>query len=137
MITRSMGGLRDHLLRYRDGAKVYSGSRFTDTAYAGAMDASLGVLVAGGFTPARAARAWVTAYHYTIGFVIEEQSLASAPDRASLDLAVRAERLARYPLAAQAGYELFDHQDEGFDAGLAAVVAGIEITLLPKDAERP
>jgi hypothetical protein len=45
--------------------------------------------------------------------------------------------LARYPLAAQAGYELFAHQDEGFDMGLAAVVAGIEVTLLPPaDAAR-
>ncbi|MGQ4511979.1 TetR/AcrR family transcriptional regulator C-terminal domain-containing protein [Streptomyces sp. DW26H14] len=137
MVTRSMGGLREHLLRYRDGAKVYSGSRFTDTAYAAGMEAALGRLVAAGFTPGRAARAWATAYHYTLGFVIEEQSLVAAPDRDAVDLETRAERLARYPLAAQAGYELFAHQDEGFEAGLAAVVAGIGATLLPPAPPAP
>ncbi|MEW2549480.1 TetR/AcrR family transcriptional regulator C-terminal domain-containing protein [Streptomyces sp. NPDC047002] len=133
-VTLMMHGLRAHLLRYRDGAKVYSGSRFTDTAYAGGMDAALSMLVAAGFTPPRAARAWATAYHYTIGFVIEEQSTAAAPDREAIDLAARADRLADYPLAAQAGYELFGPQDEGFETGLAAVVAGIAATLLPREA---
>ncbi|GAA3730825.1 TetR/AcrR family transcriptional regulator C-terminal domain-containing protein [Streptomyces tremellae] len=132
-VTLMMRGLRAHLLRYRDGAKVYSGSRFTDTAYAGGMDAALSMLVAAGFTPPRAARAWATAYHYTIGYVIEEQSVAAAPDREAIDLAARAERLTDYPLAAQAGYELFAAQDEGFETGLAAVVAGIAATLLPRD----
>lgn len=130
-LTAAMRGLRNHLLRYRDGAKVYSGTRFTDhAAYAGPMERHLGMLTAGGFTPAGAARAWFTAYSYTIGYVIEEQAMG--PDPASgangaqgYDLTARAERLAEHPLAAAAGFELFGDHDAGFEAGLAAVVAGI------------
>ncbi|MFC8075381.1 TetR/AcrR family transcriptional regulator C-terminal domain-containing protein [Streptomyces sp. NPDC057307] len=130
-LATAMRGLREHLLRYRDGAKVYSGTRFTDhAAYAGPMERHLSMLTAGGFTPAGAARAWFTAYSYTIGYVIEEQSMG--PDPASgeegaegYDLAARADRLAEHPLAAAAGFELFSDHDAGFEAGLAAVVAGI------------
>ncbi|QEU97365.1 TetR family transcriptional regulator [Streptomyces kanamyceticus] len=130
-LTGSMRGLRAHLLRYRDGAKVYSGTHFTDTSYAAPMEAHLRVLTAAGFTPGAAARAWFTAYSYTIGYVIEEQ--ATGPDPASgeggYDLAARAARLAAYPLAAAAGEEMFRDHDRGFQAGLAAVVAGIGATL--------
>ncbi|NUL11858.1 TetR/AcrR family transcriptional regulator C-terminal domain-containing protein, partial [Streptomyces lunaelactis] len=104
-LAAAMRGLREHLLRYRDGAKVYSGTRFTDASYAGPMEAQLRMLTGAGFTPGAAARAWLTAYSYTIGFVIEEQAMG--PDAATgaegYDLAARAERLADYPLAAAAG----------------------------------
>ncbi|NUK59536.1 TetR/AcrR family transcriptional regulator C-terminal domain-containing protein [Streptomyces lunaelactis] len=104
-LAAAMRGLREHLLRYRDGAKVYSGTRFTDASYAGPMEAQLRMLTGAGFTPGAAARAWLTAYSYTIGFVIEEQAMG--PDAATgaegYDLAARAERLADYPLAAGGG----------------------------------
>ncbi|MDX2931834.1 TetR/AcrR family transcriptional regulator C-terminal domain-containing protein [Streptomyces ipomoeae] len=126
-----MRGLREHLLRYRDGAKVYSGTRFTDLSYAEPMEANLRVLTAAGFSPAGAARAWFTAYSYTIGYVIEEQAMG--PDPAvgveGYDLDARAERLAAYPLAAAAGREMFQGHDRGFEVGLDAVLAGIEVTL--------
>ncbi|MFI6080288.1 TetR/AcrR family transcriptional regulator C-terminal domain-containing protein [Streptomyces sp. NPDC051217] len=132
-LAEGMRGLRDHLLRYRDGAKVYSGTHFTDTAYAGPMEANLRALTGAGFTQAAAARAWFTAYSYTIGFVIEEQSMG--PDPATeggdaYDVDARAERLAAYPRAAAGGYEIFRDRGAGFEAGLAAVVAGIGLTLL-------
>ncbi|WP_055699885.1 MULTISPECIES: TetR/AcrR family transcriptional regulator C-terminal domain-containing protein [Streptomyces] len=130
-LTRSMRGLREHLLRYRDGAKVYSGTRFTDLSYAAPMEAHLRMLVEAGFAPDAAARAWFTAYSYTIGYVIEEQ--AAGPDPADgeggYDLAARAERLAAYPLAAAAGEVVFRGRDRGFEAGLDALVAGIGVTL--------
>ncbi len=129
----AMRGLRAHLLRYRDGAKVYSGTHFTDLTYAAPMEAHLRALVDGGFTPAGAARAWFTAYGYTIGYVIEEQSMGPAPgvdsEAGRYDLAARAERLARYPLAAQSGPVIFAEAEEGFEAGLRAVVAGIGAVL--------
>lgn len=133
-LTSAMRGLRDHLLRYRDGAKVYSGTRFTDhAAYAGPMERHLSMLTAAGFSPSGAARAWFTAYSYTVGYVIEEQSMGPDPAAGGegYDLAARAERLAEHPLAAAAGFELFSDHGAGFDAGLAAVVAGIGATLLP------
>jgi AcrR family transcriptional regulator len=127
-----MRGLREHLLRYRDGAKVYSGTHFTDLSYAAPMEASLRMLTAAGFSPAGAARAWFTAYSYTIGYVIEEQSMGPDPVRGGerYDLAARAERLAGYPLAVEAGWEMFRDQERGFEVGLEAVVAGVAVVLL-------
>ncbi|MFZ3492560.1 TetR/AcrR family transcriptional regulator C-terminal domain-containing protein [Streptomyces sp. 5.8] len=135
-LEAAMRGLRGHLLRYRDGAKVYSGTHFTDISYAAPMEAHLRTLVAGGFTAAGAARAWFTAYSYTIGYVIEEQSMGPQPgsDGKGYDLEARAERLAGFPLTAEAGPEMFRDQDAGFEAGLAAVLAGIAATLLPPAA---
>jgi DNA-binding transcriptional LysR family regulator len=37
-------------------------------------------------------------------------------------------------VAAAARYEIFGHQEDGFEAGLGAVVAGIGVTLLPPAA---
>lgn len=128
-LTLAMRGLRTHLLRYRDGAKVYSGTHFTDMSYAAPMEAHLRALVDGGFTPEGAARAWFTAYGYTIGYVIEEQSMRPSPGAESTspgyDLVARAERLEAYPLAAQSGPVIFAGADEGFTLGLRAVVVGI------------
>jgi TetR/AcrR family tetracycline transcriptional repressor len=131
-LAAAMRGLREHLLRYRDGAKVYSGTHFTDMSYAGPMEANLRMLTGAGFTPAAAARAWLTAYSYTIGYVIEEQAMGPDPATGAegYDLAARAERLAEYPLAAAAGEEMFAGRDAGFEVGLAAVVAGVGAVLL-------
>ncbi|CAM5260950.1 TetR family transcriptional regulator [Streptomyces spiroverticillatus] len=131
-LVLAMRGLRAHLLRHRDGAKVYSGTHFTDLSYAAPMEAHLRTLVDGGFTPAGAARAWFTAYGYTIGYVIEEQSMGPAPDAdpdGGYDLAARAERLAAYPLAAQSGPVIFAQTEESFEQGLRAVVTGIGAVL--------
>ncbi|WP_128382489.1 TetR/AcrR family transcriptional regulator C-terminal domain-containing protein [Streptomyces cavernae] len=130
-LAASMRGLREHLLRYRDGAKVYSGTHFTDTSYAAPMEQRLRPLMAAGFTPAQAARAGHIAYSYTIGYVIEEQAMGPDPrsGEEGYDLAARADRLAEYPLAAEAGWEIFQDHDRGFEEGLAAVIAGIEATM--------
>jgi hypothetical protein len=103
-------------------------------SYAEPMEAHLRTLTGGGFTPRGAARAWLTAYSYTIGHVIEEQSMSPDPAKAEAevgyDLAARAERLTAYPLAAATGEEMFRDFDAGFEKGLAAVVAGIGATML-------
>lgn len=150
-LAHSMRGLRAELLRYRDGAKVYSGTHFTDITYAVSMDAYLRTFTDAGFTARAAARAWFTAYSYTIGYVTEEQAMGpdaadaevadpevppevppAGPPVEPYDLAARAERLAAYPLAAAAGEELFRDRGAGFEAGLAAVVAGIEHAFAPR-----
>ncbi|MET9665468.1 TetR/AcrR family transcriptional regulator C-terminal domain-containing protein [Streptomyces sp. NPDC006475] len=122
----AMRGLRSHLLRYRDGARVYSGTHFTDLSYAAPMEAQLRTLTRAGFTPGAAARAWQTGYSYTIGYVIEEQATGEG-----YDLGAREERLSEYPLAAQAGEDLFGSRDEGFESGLAALVSGVGAVLGP------
>ncbi|MEU7643573.1 TetR/AcrR family transcriptional regulator C-terminal domain-containing protein [Streptomyces huasconensis] len=103
VVTGAMRALRGHLLRYRDGAKVFSGTHYTDLSYAAPLEAFLRTLVEAGFTP--------------------------GPER-GYDLAARAERLAAYPPAAATGEEMFAGHDRGFEAGLAAVVAGVGATLV-------
>ncbi|WP_171164145.1 TetR/AcrR family transcriptional regulator C-terminal domain-containing protein [Streptomyces sp. I05A-00742] len=129
-LAGSHRALRRVLLSYRDGAKVYSGTRFTDTSYAVPMERYLASLVRAGFTPRAAARAFYTSYCFTIGYVIEEQSAAGYPDQGvkGIDLDERTERLADFPVTAAAGAELFGDPDAGFEAGLAAIITGIEAT---------
>ncbi|MEU8762496.1 TetR/AcrR family transcriptional regulator C-terminal domain-containing protein [Streptomyces sp. NPDC048659] len=129
-------GLRAGLLRYRDGAKVYSGARFTGTDFAADMELQLGSLVDAGFSLHQAVRASTTAYMYTLGFVTEEQGTEPVPGerREGFDLEARAERLAGYPLAAAAGPELFADYDNGFEEGLRLIVAGIEAVYAPAGA---
>ncbi|GHE13096.1 TetR/AcrR family transcriptional regulator C-terminal domain-containing protein [Streptomyces alanosinicus] len=126
-LLTSSRGLRAALLGYRDGAKVFSGSRFTGTEFAPAMEANLRLLTGAGLTVAQAVHAGRTAHTYTVGFVIEEQGVRPLPGerREGYDITERARRLAEYPLAAEAGGLLFDGYDEQFEEGLAIVVAGI------------
>ncbi|MER6382778.1 TetR/AcrR family transcriptional regulator C-terminal domain-containing protein [Streptomyces sp. NPDC001250] len=126
-LLRSNRGLRSALLGYRDGAKVFSGSRFTGTEHAPALEANLRLLTEVGFTLAQAVHASRTASAYTVGFVIEEQGVQPLPGerREGYDVAERARRLAEYPLAAEAGQLLFDGYDAQFEEGLAIVVAGV------------
>ncbi|WP_369391475.1 TetR/AcrR family transcriptional regulator C-terminal domain-containing protein [Streptomyces sp. CG1] len=126
-LLKSNRGLRAALLGYRDGAKVFSGSRFTGTEHAPALEANLRLLTEAGFTLAQAVRAGRTTSAYTVGFVIEEQGVQPLPGerREGYDVAERARRLAEYPLAAEAGQLLFDGYDAQFEEGLAIVVAGV------------
>ncbi|MFF4251331.1 TetR/AcrR family transcriptional regulator [Streptomyces sp. NPDC001663] len=121
-------GLRAALLSYRDGARVYSGSRFTGTDHAREMESNLRLFTASGFTLAQTVRANSTAYSYTIGFVIEEQGVKPLPGerREGYDVQERARLLAEFPLAAAAGAEIFEDYDRHFEEGLALIVAGVE-----------
>ncbi|MER6274111.1 TetR/AcrR family transcriptional regulator C-terminal domain-containing protein [Streptomyces sp900105755] len=127
-VLRTTGrGLRAALLGYRDGAKVFSGSRFTGIEHAPEQEAYLRVMTEAGFTLAQAARAGMTTNAYTIGFVIEEQGVVPLPGerREGYDLEERARLMAGFPLAAEAGRELFDDYDQHFEEGLEIVIAGI------------
>lgn len=127
-LLKTNRGLRTALLAYRDGAKVFSGSRFTGVEHAEQMEEVLRLLTAAGFTLAGAARALTTTYAYTLGFVTEEQGVQPLPGerREGFDAAERARVMAAYPLAAQAGRELFEDYDQHFEEGLALLIAGIE-----------
>lgn len=126
-LLRANRGLRAALLGYRDGARVFSGSRFTGTEHAPAQESNLRLLTEAGFTLAQAVHAGRTANAYTVGFVIEEQGVQPLPSerREGYDVEERARRLAEYPLAAEAGKLLFAGYDEQFEEGLALVIAGI------------
>lgn len=121
-------GLRAALLGYRDGAKVFSGSRFTGTDHAVQMETILRGLIEEGFALPQAVRATSTLFLFTIGFVTEEQGVQPLPDerREGYDVEERARRMADFPLSAAAGAEIFEDYDRHFEEGLALVIAGIE-----------
>ncbi|MFC4499724.1 MULTISPECIES: TetR/AcrR family transcriptional regulator C-terminal domain-containing protein [Streptomyces] len=123
-------GLRAALLAYRDGARVFSGSRFTGTDHAHQMEDTLRLLTGAGFGLGQAVRAASTAYSYTIGYVIEEQGVQPLPDerRAGYDIDERARLLAEFPLSARAGAEIFTDYGDHFEQGLEIVIAGIAAT---------
>ncbi|MFJ4535764.1 TetR/AcrR family transcriptional regulator C-terminal domain-containing protein [Streptomyces tibetensis] len=126
-LLKANRGLRAALLGYRDGAKVFSGSRFTGIEHAGQMEDNLRLLTAAGFTLAQSARALTTAYLYTLGFVTEEQGVQPLPGerREGYDMDERARLMADFPLSAQAGAEIFEDYDRHFEEGLALVIGGI------------
>ncbi|QCD57848.1 TetR/AcrR family transcriptional regulator [Streptomyces hawaiiensis] len=126
-LLRTNRGLRAALLGYRDGAKVFSGSRFTGIEHAGQMEDNLRLFTAAGFTLAQAARALTTTYLYTLGFVTEEQGVQPLPGerREGYDMDERARLMADFPLSAQAGAEIFGDYDRHFEEGLALVIGGI------------
>ncbi|MFC9847291.1 TetR/AcrR family transcriptional regulator C-terminal domain-containing protein [Streptomyces sp. NPDC127595] len=126
-ILASQRGLRAALLGYRDGAKVFSGTRFTGIEHAVDMEANLRALVEAGFTLPQAVRAIATAHYFTLGFVTEEQGVWPVPGerREGYDVEERAARMADFPLAASAGTEVFQNYEEGFEEGLLLLIAGI------------
>ncbi|MDT3725997.1 TetR/AcrR family transcriptional regulator C-terminal domain-containing protein [Streptomyces sp. DSM 41972] len=127
-LLRSNRVLRRTLLAYRDGAKVFSGTRFTGLEHAEQQEANLRLLTSAGLTLAQAARALQTTFLYTLGFVAEEQGVEPVPGerREGFDVEARARLMADHPLAAEAGAALFGDYDEPFEEGLALIVTGIE-----------
>ncbi|MFD4558784.1 TetR/AcrR family transcriptional regulator C-terminal domain-containing protein [Streptomyces sp. NPDC058469] len=128
-LLKSNRALRDALLGYRDGARVFSGSRFTGTLHAVEMERTLRLFTEAGFTLAQAVRATSTSYLFTIGFVSEEQGVKPLPDerREGYDVDERARLMADFPLSAAAGAEIFEGYEKHFEEGLDLLVAGIEV----------
>lgn len=122
--------LRTTLLGYRDGARVFSGSRFTAIDHAAEMETALQSLLDAGFTLRQAVAAGSTLHLFTLGFVAEEQGVHPVPGerRDGYDVAARAAAMADFPLAAAAGAEIFEDYDARFEEGLRLVLAGIEAT---------
>ncbi|MFJ8430209.1 TetR/AcrR family transcriptional regulator C-terminal domain-containing protein [Kitasatospora sp. NPDC094019] len=126
--------LRGALLGYRDGAKVFSGTRLTDYGHSEGQQALLAAFHRAGFELADAVLVLTTAYAFTIGFVIEEQAVHPVPgERAhGYDPDRRAAAIGPgHPLAAAASQELFGDFERRFERGLAIVVAGAEVSLRP------
>lgn len=129
-------GLRRVLLRYREGARMFSGTYLTDAALYAPMDASLRKLTGAGFNLRQAVVALRALYCYVVGFVIEEQALDPAAGQTSsqYDLTKRNARIdpEKYPLAHAAGVEMFEDHDRGFIEGAGLIVSGMTL-LLPSN----
>ncbi|TRV74915.1 TetR family transcriptional regulator [Streptomyces sp. 130] len=126
-LRKTNHALRTSLLGYRDGAKVFSGSRFTGGVHAEQMEESLRLLTAAGFTLAQAVRAATATYMFTLGSVIEQQGAEPLPGqrREGFDVAERARMLAAYPLTAAAGAEIFADYERHYAEALDLVIAGV------------
>lgn len=128
-------GLRRNLLRYRDGAKMISGTRLTDTALYEPMDGSLRFLTHSGFSLRESVVALSTIYSYVVGFVIEEQAVCPRPGERDefYDPEARARRIEgrKLDLAQKAGIELFSDFDRRFADGLRLIVRGIAASAKP------
>ncbi|GHF48386.1 TetR family transcriptional regulator [Streptomyces mashuensis] len=131
-LTEAARVLRRALLGYRDGGKAFSGTRFTENWFAIPLERFLKVWTEQtGSGVRRGARAWYTAHVFTMGYVIEEQSVYPEPGKPrdpQYDLDDRARTMEGYPMASEAGWEFFEDLDRGYEEGLAALVAGLAAT---------
>ncbi len=124
--------LRAALLKYRDGARMVSGTRLTDSSLYASMDAALKRLTDAGFSSYAATVVLSTIYSYVIGFVIEEQAVV-AKDGSIADFYLLEKRSLRIdpqqtPLALEAGKFLFTDFNRRFNSGLRLIINGIGTT---------
>jgi TetR/AcrR family transcriptional regulator, tetracycline repressor protein len=122
-------GLRGTLLRYREGAKMFSGTYLTDATLYAPMDASLRKLTGAGFSLHQSVIGLGVLYSYVVGFVIEEQAVQPAPGESDpkYDLAHRDRRIdkEKYPLAHAAGTVMFADQNTRFLEGVRLIIQGM------------
>jgi AcrR family transcriptional regulator len=121
---------RQILLRYREGAKMFSGTYLTDASMYAPMEASLEKLTTDGFPLGMALNALSTIHCYVVGFTVEEQAVWPNPGKRDQRYAPekRAARLDKnkFPLTLKAGEELFTAPDRRFGLGLDAILRGLE-----------
>jgi TetR/AcrR family tetracycline transcriptional repressor len=126
---------RQLLLRYRDGARMFSGTYLTDPVLFAPMETSLRKLTQDGFSLADALQALSTIHCYVVGFTIEEQAVWPVPGERDSRYAPE-QRSARidpekFPLAIAAGEMLFATPARRFEAGLDAILRGLETLRQP------
>jgi AcrR family transcriptional regulator len=122
---------RQMLLRYRDGARLFSGTYLTDPSMFAPMEASLQKLTREGLSLASALHALSTLHCYVVGFTIEEQAVWPQPGQRDTRYAPQ-ERSARldadkFPLSVAAGASLFESPSPRFEIGLEIILSGIRL----------
>jgi TetR/AcrR family tetracycline transcriptional repressor len=117
--------IRRVLLRYREGAKLFSGTYLTDDDAIGSMEVPLRVLTDAGFDLDGALRSFQTLYAFVIGHVIEEQHRAAIPERYSAASRHRRIDAERFPLTDAANEAFLGAAQDAFDWGVDTIVAGI------------
>lgn len=128
-------GLRATLLRYREGAKMFSGTYLTDAKLYAAMDSSLCKFTNAGFSLQQSVVGMGVLYSYVVGFVIEEQAVQPAPGKPDpkYELAHRDQRIdkEKYPLAHAAGAVMFANHDTRFLEGVHLILRGMSASSPP------
>ncbi|MGW6277169.1 TetR/AcrR family transcriptional regulator C-terminal domain-containing protein [Kribbella sp. NPDC055071] len=132
-LTGRARALRQMMLTYRDGARVFAGSYMDESDLPRSVELTLATLVDAGFTLEDAARGFPVVYHYTIGFTIEEQARTGADYKGENPYtSTPLTTSTRYPLTTQAGPHLFESRtDQAFEAGLQVILTGLKATYLP------
>jgi TetR/AcrR family tetracycline transcriptional repressor len=122
--------LRQMLLRYRDGARMFSGRFLSNDTLYETMEIGLRKFTDAGFSLRDAAQGLNTIYCYAVGFTIEEQAVYPRPSKRSkrYDLAARAKRIdaKKFPLAVAAGEHSFVDFDTRFEQGLRLIIKGFQ-----------
>ena len=129
--ARTFGtGLRRTLLTCRDGARMVSGSRLTNTDYMKTAEQIASRLLECGFTVRQAVVLLSTIYNYTLSFVMEEQAVFPRPGERSprYSLAERNATLPpeEFPILRRSGTILFDRFDRRYKEGLDLILRGAE-----------
>jgi TetR/AcrR family transcriptional regulator, tetracycline repressor protein len=121
-------GLRNVLLKYRDGARVVAGSRLTDTNYMEATEVIGRRLIEAGFSTRDAVVLLSTVYTFTVSFVVEEQAVFPVRGQrsAGYNIAERSAKLdaKRFPLMRQSGTILFDRFERRYKESLELILGG-------------
>jgi TetR/AcrR family tetracycline transcriptional repressor len=121
--------LRQTLLRYRDGARMFSGRYLTDSSLYTPMEAGLRKFTEAGFSLSESANVLNTLYCYVVGFTIEEQAVFPQRDKRNkqYDPKKRAKRIDanKFPLSLAAGPEAFGTFDERFNRGVELILRGV------------
>ncbi|MBP2189123.1 TetR/AcrR family transcriptional regulator C-terminal domain-containing protein [Nocardia goodfellowii] len=123
--------LRSQYLMHRDGARTFSGTRFTDPELVKAKESWLARLTAAGFSLPQADDTLDLVGAFVVGFVIEEQerspSAGADPDRYSL--AGRDAWLGEGAELVKAAGHLRDDGDPRFERQLAVLLDGLAAQL--------
>jgi TetR/AcrR family tetracycline transcriptional repressor len=121
-------GLRKTLLAFRDGARMVSGTRLTNTDYMKTVETIAANLVESGFSIREAVVLLSTIYNYTLSFVMEEQAVFPYPGKRSprYDIAKRNSRLDpnEFPMLRKSGPILFDGFERRYKEGLELILRG-------------
>jgi TetR/AcrR family transcriptional regulator, tetracycline repressor protein len=121
-------GLRKTLLAYRDGARMVSGTRLTNTEYMKTVERIAARITESGFTVRQVVVLLSTIYNYTLSFVMEEQAVFPRPNERSpqYDIAERNAKLdpEEFPLLRQSGAILFERFDRRYKEGLDLILWG-------------
>ena len=134
-VLRYGEGLRKTLLAYRDGARMVSGTRLTNTEYLKTTERIGTQMLAAGFSVRAAVVLFSTIYNYTLSFVMEEQAVFPVGDKRSPRYSIE-ERNARldpavFPFHRQTSTILFDRYDRRFREGLELILRGAKPTTGP------
>lgn len=131
--------LRSEYLLYRDGARIFSGTRVSDPAVVKAKEPWFARLTAAGFTLVEADDALDLVTAFVVGFVIEEQErgqpVGADPDRYSL--AERDVWLGEGAELVKAAGHLRDDGDRRFERQLGVVLDGLAARLRGPLASSP